>query len=587
MREFSKQFTVRAMVLGVLGSAIITASSIYVALKLGALPWPIFFVTLFAYFALKLLRHTNLNEVNVAATAMSAGAMVAGGIAYVVPGIYLNDPGADVSLWTIFACVLSGVLLGLVFVSLIRAHFIDDSELAYPIGQGAASMLLAGDQGGGKAKVLFASMGIAGVFAVIRDWFGAIPQLLFSKVGQYLPGVTFGVYASPMALAIGFMLEPAQVLVWFVGALIADFGIVVGGTSLGLWDTAAGQGIKTSLGIGLMIGLGVGIIVKIGGKKILELVRSRRGQAAAGSTAAAAGGSGAADGTSAAGGDAVVAASGGTSAAGGTAAADGAAATMGSRSIIPVKWMPFILAAVVLVLVLGGGVELVPALLLVAFTWVVVFIAAQCVGQAGLDPLEVFGLLVLLVIAFVWNVGGVEAFLICTVAAVACGLCGDVMNDFKAGHILKSSPKAQWYAELIGGVTGAVVGTLVIGVLISAYGADCFGLGHEFTAAQATAIASMVGGIANMPAFIIGLLLGCALFVVGAPVITLGLGVYLPFYLSLTVSLGMLVRLVCQKAAPTWTARNGNIMAAGLLGGESVVGVIIALISVVSGLALL
>lgn len=566
MREFSKQFTVRAMVLGVLGSAIITASSIYVALKLGALPWPIFFVTLFAYFALKLLRHTNLNEVNVAATAMSAGAMVAGGIAYVVPGIYLNDPGADVSLWTIFACVLSGVLLGLVFVSLIRAHFIDDSELPYPIGQGAAAMLLAGDQGGGKAKVLFASMGIAGVFAVIRDWFGAIPQLLFSKVGQYLPGVTFGVYASPMALAIGFMLEPAQVLVWFVGALIADFGIVVGGTSIGLWDTAVGQGIKTSLGIGLMIGLGVGIIVKIGGKKILELVRARRGQADAGPAAAAAGGNGAA---------------------GGASAADGAAATMGSRSIIPVKWMPFILAAVVLVLVLGGGVELVPALLLVAFTWVVVFIAAQCVGQAGLDPLEVFGLLVLLVIAFVWNVGGVEAFLICTVAAVACGLCGDVMNDFKAGHILKSSPRAQWYAELIGGVTGAVVGTLVIGVLISAYGADCFGIGHEFTAAQATAIASMVGGIANMPAFIIGLVLGCALFVVGAPVITLGLGVYLPFYLSLTVSLGMLVRLVCQKAAPTWTARNGNIMAAGLLGGESVVGVIIALISVVSGLALL
>ena len=48
MRAFREQFTVRGMVLGVIGSAIITASSIYVALKLGALPWPIFFVTLFA-----------------------------------------------------------------------------------------------------------------------------------------------------------------------------------------------------------------------------------------------------------------------------------------------------------------------------------------------------------------------------------------------------------------------------------------------------------------------------------------------------------------------------------------------------------
>ena len=433
-------------------------------------------------------------------------------------------------------------------------------------------MLIAGDEGGRKAKVLFASMGFAGVFAVLRDWFAAIPQLLFSKVSQYLPGVTFGIYASPMALAIGFMLEPGQVLVWILGALFADFGLVVGCTNLGLWSTATGASIKTSLGIGVMIGLGVGVIIKIGGAKIVALIRGRSA-GKAGATGRAATDAAASD---------------GAASANCPASADGARVAAGSsRSLFPVKWMPFVMAAIVLVLTLFGGIELVPALLLVCLTWVVVFIAAQCVGQAGLDPLEVFGLLVLLVVAAIWHVGGIEAFLICTVAAVACGLCGDVMNDFCAGHILKSSPRAQWYAELIGGVTGAVIGTLVMGILISAYGADAFGIGKMFTAAQATAVASMIGGISNVPAFVIGLIAGCILFIVGAPVMTLGLGIYLPFYLSLTVSLGMLIRLVWEKIAPHWFAENGNIMASGLLGGESVVGVIIALVAVSTGLAAL
>jgi putative OPT family oligopeptide transporter len=547
MRPFKEQFTLRGMVLGAIGAAIITASSIYVALKLGALPWPIFFVTLFAFFALKALRKTNLNEVNVAATAMSAGAMVAGGIAYVVPGIFMLYPDATISIWTIFACALSGVILGLVFTALVRRRFIEQTDLPYPIGQGAAAMLKAGDEGGHKARILFVSMGVAGLFTVLRDWFGAIPSLLFSKVSQYLPGVSFGIYASPMALAIGFMLEPLQVLVWLLGALFADFGLVVGGAQLGLWDTATGSSIKTSLGIGVMIGLGVGVIVKIGGGWLLRRFKQKAA----------------------------------------TAETHASAAEPKAAPIIPLKVVPFMLAAVVLILTVFAGIGLLPSLLLVFLTWVVVFIAAQCVGQAGLDPLEVFGLLVLLVIAFICQVGGIEAFLICTVAAVACGLCGDVMNDFKAGHLLGSNPKAQWYAELIGGVVGALVGTLVISMFISAYGIDCFGTGKEFTAAQASAIASMIGGVSNVPAFVIGVIGGAALFLIGAPVLTLGLGIYLPFYLSLTVSLGMLIRLVCEKVAPKWFEENGNIVASGLLGGESVVGVIIALVAVATGLSML
>ena len=78
-----------------IGATILTMSSMYVALKLGALPWPIIFVALVSMFALKLMGNTNINEINVTHTAMSAGAMTAGGLAFTIPGIYMLNPEAE------------------------------------------------------------------------------------------------------------------------------------------------------------------------------------------------------------------------------------------------------------------------------------------------------------------------------------------------------------------------------------------------------------------------------------------------------------------------------------------------------------
>ena len=82
-----KQLTVRGMVIGAIGSVIITCSSMFIALKLSSLPWPIMFVALFSMVCLKALGNTSLNEINVTHTAMSAGAMVAGGVAFTIPGM--------------------------------------------------------------------------------------------------------------------------------------------------------------------------------------------------------------------------------------------------------------------------------------------------------------------------------------------------------------------------------------------------------------------------------------------------------------------------------------------------------------------
>ena len=543
MRPFKEQFTLRGVLTGLLGCVIITASSVYIALKLGALPWPIFFVVLLALFVLKLVsrgrnsRAANINEVNVSASIMSAGAMVAGGLAFTIPGIYILLGDVEVPLLTVFLCAICGVLIGAIGTSLFRRHFIVESKLPYPVGLGAAETLKAGDEGGRKAALLFGSLGFAGIFAFLRDGLKLLPNMLLDKVN--IPGVSFGISFSPMALAMGFMIGPLAALVWFVGGLIGNFGIMTGGTALGLWDLDTGAGIRMSLGIGLMIGCGAGIIIKEvfpRAKSLLKPLVSRQSGSA----------------------------------------------------IVPMRWAPFTLAALVLVLAFVCGLGLVPTLLLVVLVWLVVAMAAQCTGQAGLNPMEVFGVIVLLIIALITATGGIEAFLVAATATVACGFVGDLMNDFKVGQLLDTDPKAQWLGVTLGGLLGAFIGAGIIALFVSAYGTDSFGIDKEFVAAQATAVASMVGGIPNLWAFGIGAVVGTALYLLKAPAITLGLGVYLPFFLSLTIAIGAAVRFVIGLVAPNWVKKeDGLVIASGLLGGESIVGVIFALVVVATGFAAL
>lgn len=572
MQALKGQLTLRGVAIGCVGCAIITAASAYTALKMGALPWPIIFAAIISLFFLKALGHTNLNEANVTHTVMSAGAMVAGGLAFTIPGAWMLGHAAEIDWFQMLAVALAGVVLGLVCTALLRRHFIEDAELEYPIGQAAAQTLVAGDSGGSTGKKLFGAMGLAGLFTALRDGLGAIPSLLFGNVA--LPGVAFGVYLSPMLLAVGFLVGTGAVAVWFAGALIGNFGIVVGGTAAGLWDVAAAQGIVSSLGMGVMMGCGVGVIAKNILPKAVSLVRDTRGSVAVARVDAAS-----------------------------PAAADEAAATAAPgarhRRRLTAGLAALAVAAVALLACFALGLGAVPSVIVVLLAFVTCAMSAQSVGQTGIDPMEIFGLIVLLAVAALSDVAQVQLFFVAGVVAVACGLAGDIMNDFKAGHVLGTDPRAQWIGQAVGGVLGAVVAVAVMAVLLAAYGPDAFGLQGTFVAAQASVVATMVAGIPSVPAFLVGLAVGFALYLLGAPAMMLGLGIYLPFYMSLTAFLGAMAKMaydaVCARrraklppdeAAARLKAQDetGLVVASGLLGGESVVGVVIALAAVAAGL---
>ena len=567
MNPAKGQLTARGIAIGCVGCAIITAASAYTALKMGALPWPIIFAAIISLFFLKALGNTNLHEANVTHTIMSAGAMVAGGLAFTIPGIWIITKTNDVNWWEMLIVALSGVILGLICTAVLRKHFIEDADLEYPIGQAAAQTLIAGNSGGKTGKKLFGSMALAGIYTALRDWFGMIPAMLFGSVS--IPGVAFGIYNSPMLLAVGFLVGTASVVVWFVGAIIGNFGIIVGGSGLGLWDTATGQGITASLGMGAMMGCGIGVILKNILPKAIGLIKAASASPAP------------------------------------LKPTTPAAAVQPERRKRRMRWtagaIALAVAAVALLLCFGLRLDPLASAIVVLLAWVTTAMGAQSVGQTGIDPMEIFGLIVLLIVAAASNVAQVQLFFVAGVIAVACGLAGDVMNDFKAGHVLGTDPKAQWIGQAIGGVLGALVAVAVLFVLVSAYGADAFGTQGTFVAAQASVVATMVSGIPSVPAFAIGLIAGCALYLLGLPVMMLGLGIYLPFYMSLTAFLGAMAKVgydaVCKRRRAKLPAdeasdrkkeqeETGLVAASGLLGGESVVGVLVAFASVAMGLGL-
>ena len=550
-----RALTPRALVIGSVGSAVLTASSMFIALKMGALPWPIVFAALASVVTLRALGSRDLHEANVCHAAMSAGAMVAGGLAFTLPGLWMLGPQYQVTFPQVLLCALSGTVLGLVASAVLQPYFIRERRLAYPVGLSAADTLRACDDTQAKdAPVLFGSMGAAAVYAFVRDNLGALPSVL--GFGGVIPGVTLGVYNSPMMAAMGFVVGVVPALVWFAGALVGSVLVADVLPALGVIAAADAPSVQTSLGLGLMLGVGAGAVVS----GLAPVVRARL-----------------------------------TGSAGDAARPD--AAEERRRLSVPRSAVALAMAVVAVVICVALGLGPLPSVVVIVGAWFSVYLSAWLTGTMGINPMEIFGVLVLLLVRIAFAGLSMETlFLGAAVVAVACGIVGDVMNDLKAGDALDTDPRDQFAGMAVGGLVGAVVASLMLMALAGAYGPEAFGpnaTGQDtFVAAQASVVATMAGGIPHVGVFFGALAAGFVMALLKLPVMTLGLGVYLPCYMSASAGLGALVRIVVERrhkddAPEAKAAREARWQAAasGLLGGESLVGVVTAFVAVALMLA--
>ena len=524
----SKEVTIRGLIIGSLGSVVVTASSVYVALKLGALPWPTIFVAMLSMTILKFMGNTNIREINVTHTTMSAGAMVSGGLAFTLPAIWIIQPDRDFIFMEVLIVTLCGALLGLACTTLIRRYFIEikKDEFTYPIGLAAYKTIKVSETTDKNTFYLFSAFGLSAIFTILRDKMGLIPPLFsFGKPNR----TVFSAWVSPMAVAIGYIIGPVFSGIWALGALAGYFVLVPLGISTGLFDdeTSANE-FRNNLGIGLMVGTGIGVLVRGILPKIHELL-------------------------------------------------GGLFNNRNSTS----RWP--ILAAFIVVVLLGFGTSfrslgvlaIAVILLIIIGTWFSATSSAVLAGQIGVNPLEVFGILVLLAVKFIIPGSTYLLVLSATVVAIASGLTGDMMNDYRVGYLVSTRPESQRWGETLGAIIGVVVSVSVIMLLFKNYGVDSLGKPEGFAAPQAHAVAAMAGQISQISALWIGVLVGFIFWLVKLPSMTLGLGVYLPVYITVPIFIGGLICLT--ESLFGGKKRVGTIAASGILGGEASIGVILAI----------
>ena len=525
--DSSRQLTPRGLLTGLLGLVIITVSSMYVALRMGALPWPTIFVTVLAMSVLGKAKGSTLQEINVTHTMMSSGAMVAGGIAFTIPGLWIINPDAEVPFLPIVVMAVCGAILGTLLSALYRRNLIEEQKLYYPIGNAAYNTLVTGLHKGKDSAKLYISMASSAVFTFIRDFFGWIPSVAVVFGGNaYVAPIML--YVSPMVIAIGAMIGKVFTILWLGGAILGHLIITPVGISLGwLSDLAAADIFRQNLGLGLLIGTGLGIFVKavigIIGKKRKNQEKSRYSK----------------------------------------------------QSVILVTLVLCFAAATMAILT---DMNILQTILAVAGVCLACLLSGMITGMSGVNPMEVFGILVLLLIQVIWHPSLLILFLTAGLVSVACGLTGDVMNDLKSGYMLKTDPKQQLAAEGIGGVLGAVISVVVLFILKKSFG----GFGTvELPAPQASAVASMASGLGSSPVFFIGVALGLILFLRNIPASAIGLGIYLPSMLSIVVGLGFIISEVIRRLMKL-DDRTTSLISSGLLGGEGIAGVVVAIISMFS-----
>jgi putative OPT family oligopeptide transporter len=289
-------------------------------------------------------------------------------------------------------------------------------------------------------------------------------------------------------------------------------------------------------------------------------------------------------------------------------AGEGAAAEPRTSRDLPLHWIGGGLLALVLVLALvpqtfgpvgGIPVRAVAALLVVVCAFFFVTVSSRIVGLVGVTSNPTSGMTiaslmltatVFLLLGWTGDLGKVAALTVGCVVAIAASIAGDTSQDLKTGYLLGATPRLQQIGEILGVLTSATFVCLTVIALDRA-----FVLGSpDLAAPQATLMRLVIDGVLEQSLpwvmVLIGVALALAAEAVRIPSLPFAVGVYLPVSTMVPVFLGGLLRWWVARTAPDAPAREsrvqrGILFGSGLVGGEGILGVGIAVAALTTGAA--
>ena len=615
------EFTWPAILVGWALGVLIALSISYAALKLGFAIEGSELAAILGWGILRgVMRRTSILENNINQTVASAVNGASSGIMFSVPALFILSRKPELASVAdfnvplmLFACI-AGAFIGLAFVIPLRKQMIDFQRLPYPGGIAVATILKSPGAGIRKSILLFGAALFSAIAYLLITGFGSDEHVQY-PVGDRLgipPRYNLVFFGSIMTIGVGFLSGKGGfwfgaggfICYWLLTPMISSFG------SADMQNLVEVPGSMRSFiykpaGIGMLIGAAVGGIVMA-----FPLIKSAIGSMSRASKDKSNDGAG-----------------------------QDEMPIWILASAVVVGAILLIFLAYYSVSNMSLATAVLMAILGTLWIWIAGVIVAECVGRTNWSPLSgmtLIAITILIVIAV--NTGMDKPETIISSLIVGAAIClaisqaSDMMLDLKSGYLVGAVPRRQQMAQFVGAWLGPCVVIALMFVLensgkppeaskssevvVSQNQEDStgktneqsskaksnekkavsesqefnleeksYGIGSEqFEAPQAMALASVIDGIVqgNVPVYrysaaaFLGLLLACS--GLGGIGVMIALGFYMPFDIVLTYTIGCTLRIACNRfLSKRWSEEVGIPIAAGLIVGEALVGVGIAM----------
>ncbi len=605
-----KEITVKAVLLGAVLSMVLAGANAYLGLFAGMTVSASIPAAVISMAVLKMFKESNILENNIVQTSASAGESVAAGVIFTFPALVLMGYWESFDYLETMLIALCGGVLGVFFTIPLRSALIVRQKLMFPEGVATSEVLKSGEEGGSAIKFLIAGSlaGAAVKFceAGIKVWSGIFEKgaMLGNKGLLY-----FGMNLSPALIAVGYIVGLNIAILIFAGGVISwwiGIPIIIGlegadnliaqymasGHLSGPAELVTAPELGSAIWTTKIRFLGVGSMV-VGGLWALINLRSAISMAVTEGIKAF------------------------------KSKVDNSEIPRTERDT-PMKWV-----------IIGVGVMIVPifiiylreiemvhisaimAIFMVIAGFLFASVAGYMAGLVGSSNNPISGVTIatiltssLVLLALLGSgaeKGPAAAILIGSVVACAAAIAGDNMQDLKAGHLLGATPRKQQIMQMVGVVAAAAVLPLVLELLNTAYG---FGPStiekpDSLAAPQATLMQSVAEGVfgGGLPWDMVfaGMILGVIIIAADKfqeskgsnfriPVLAVAVGLYLPFELDSAIMLGGIISWFISiyqnkrksektdfAAAVQTSNRTGLLIASGLITGEALVGIFLAI----------
>lgn len=573
------EFTPVSVILGIILAVVFGAANAYLGLRVGmtvsaSIPAAVLSMGIIRI----LLRRDSILENNMVQTIGSAGESLAAGAIFTVPALFMwaeeSKEIATPSFVEIGIIAVVGGLLGVLFMVPLRTALIVEEHgvLPFPEGTACAEVLLAGEKGGDKSKVVFSGLGIAALYKFIADGMCLFPSEVDWDIKPLKAG--FGGDVLPALAGVGYIcgleisayMFAGGVLGWFVLIpLIILFGgdnIIAPATeavkSLGVWDIWSTY--IRYIGAGAVAAGGIISLVKSFPTIIKTFAKAMKGFGHAGDN------------------------------------------QVRTSKEIPMKFVIFgvVGLAVIIWLLPTVPISLIGAFIVVIFGFFFATVSSRMVGLVGSsnNPVSGMAIATLLIATALLKATGTtgyagmaSAICIGTIICIIAAMAGDTSQDLKTGYIVGATPYWQQIGELIGAIIAAISIGGVMYLLNAAWGYGSKQLPAPQASLMKLVVEGVMGGTLPWGLVFCGVAIAIVIEILNLPVLPIAIGLYLPIHLSTPIFIGGVLRWIFEKKKTNGDKQKeqekkdmidrGVLYSSGLIAGEGLIGILLAIFAII------